>query len=436
MKKVISGLSREYKYIPIVLPILILAALIYRYSVNVPVTDQYEMIPLFQKLDHGTLTFANLWAQHNEHRILFPSTYLLILARLTHWNIRAELISSFFIALGSFSALLLMLKRMKLTPLTTVCVAVAISFLFFSPIQQENWLWGWQIEWFMCIAAVLWSIYFLSKITQRIDKYFITAICFAIFASYCLASGLLIWVAGLLALLILKASNKQYAVWSFAGAIATFLYYWHYINPPGEPSKKVFIHQPINFVKYFVAYIGAPVSSNAYIASIVGMIILITAAACTYVLFKNKRLLKKYVVWLTLGFYIFLAGVVTAVGRLGLGLGGALSSRYTTFSVLFLISTIVILVGLLREKKLIIKSSVSAVSTLCVVMGVVGILVISSYYSGLQGMKTRSILYRYIKSCSQVEVPSHTCLYQIYFPSTTIALSRLNYLKQKHYAGY
>jgi len=420
----------------VLVPIIILVGLIHQYAVNVPVTDQYEMIPLFQKIDHGTLSFFDLWAQHNEHRVLFPTSYLLGLAKLTHWNIKAEIISSFFVSLFGFSAILLMIKKSRYSYLTTASIAVAASFLFFSPIQQENWLWGWQIEWFMCIAAVLWSIYFLSQVTRDSNKNLIAAIGFGVFASYCLASGPLIWPAGLLALAILKVRRKQYVTWSVTGAVAIFLYYLHYKSPVASPPKGDFISQPINFVKYFLAYLGSPVTSDSYGAVLVGALILLTAVICLIVLLKNRHLITKYVAWLTLGFYVLMSALATTVGRMGFGLAGALSSRYTTFSLLFLISTIVVAVGLLSEKKLIFRDSVRELSIIGVTMSAVGILIISSYYSGLQGMKSRSHLYRYIKSCSQAAVPDQACLYQIYFPSTQIALNRLDYLKQKHYGGY
>ena len=47
----------------------------------------------------GTLCFADFFAQHNEHRILFPRLIFFGLGRLTHWNIRAELFVSWFLAL-------------------------------------------------------------------------------------------------------------------------------------------------------------------------------------------------------------------------------------------------------------------------------------------------------------------------------------------------
>jgi hypothetical protein len=51
----------------------------------------------------GTLGFADFFAQHNQHRILFPRLIFFGLGRLTHWNIRAELFVSWFLALSGFS---------------------------------------------------------------------------------------------------------------------------------------------------------------------------------------------------------------------------------------------------------------------------------------------------------------------------------------------
>ena len=47
----------------------------------------------------GTLGFADFFAQHNEHRILFPRLIFFGLGRLTYWNVRFELFVTWFLAL-------------------------------------------------------------------------------------------------------------------------------------------------------------------------------------------------------------------------------------------------------------------------------------------------------------------------------------------------
>lgn len=42
------------------------------FGVNVVVRDQWEVATLFGELFSGTLSLADLWAPHNEHRFFFP----------------------------------------------------------------------------------------------------------------------------------------------------------------------------------------------------------------------------------------------------------------------------------------------------------------------------------------------------------------------------
>jgi hypothetical protein len=64
---------RVLQLLALVAPPIAIALLIDRYGVDVPITDQWNgMVPLFEELDAGTLDLGDFYAQHNEHRILFP----------------------------------------------------------------------------------------------------------------------------------------------------------------------------------------------------------------------------------------------------------------------------------------------------------------------------------------------------------------------------
>jgi hypothetical protein len=75
--------------------ILVPAALAYLYvhafGVNVVFADAWEMVPIFRKWSHNRLTFADLYAQHVEHRMFFPRVAELALGILTRYNNVAEM---------------------------------------------------------------------------------------------------------------------------------------------------------------------------------------------------------------------------------------------------------------------------------------------------------------------------------------------------------
>ena len=85
-----------------VLPILILFVFIKSFSVNVPVGDDWALLPFFDSLKSGTANFEIFFSQHNEHRIFFPRIIFAILAFSSGWNINVEIWFSFIISIVSF----------------------------------------------------------------------------------------------------------------------------------------------------------------------------------------------------------------------------------------------------------------------------------------------------------------------------------------------
>ncbi len=71
-------------------------------SKNVPYYDQWYFVPLLDSFHTGNVTFAALWEQHNEHRLVFPLLLMLAPASLTHWNVQAEIVFGVVLAIATF----------------------------------------------------------------------------------------------------------------------------------------------------------------------------------------------------------------------------------------------------------------------------------------------------------------------------------------------
>ncbi len=83
------------------LPVLAYFAFVNRYAVNVLLFDQWSDVALVEKAFSGHLSLGDLWAQHNENRILFPNLIVLALAYTTHLNIRTGQFISAVLLVGS-----------------------------------------------------------------------------------------------------------------------------------------------------------------------------------------------------------------------------------------------------------------------------------------------------------------------------------------------
>ncbi len=421
------------------IPPLHVAFLIRQYADNVPITDQYELIPIFEKIDRGILGFADLWRQHNEHRIFFPRSYQVLLGRLTHWDIRAEVVSSYLVSLVAFAALIVLIRRTGLPRGIEACACVAASVLFFSPVQYENWLWGWQFEWFLCVAAVLWTLVCLSGLptsahpTARLAA----GIACSVVATFSLGSGLLVWPVGVFLLFGLGATRTSKMAWSLCGVAAIGTYYFDYEAPPTHPSVTTVFEMPVESARFFLAYLGRPAAESLNVATVVGAIVL-SGFVVLCLLVRSRRVpeARQWAHWIALAAYVLLAAGATAVGRIGFGMAGALSSRYTAFSLLFWVSNIILLAAVVSSARAPARAR-AAVRASVVVLALCTLLpAVPSLASGLDGMRERSVYSAYVYQCTREAEPSEQCLYAVYFPSLPVARERLQYLKERGYGGY
>src|SRR4029453_3857858 len=61
-----------------VLPAGLLLGDIHSFAVNVPFMDDWQFVPLLEKAKEGTLSFQDLWAPHDEHRLLLPRMMIIV----------------------------------------------------------------------------------------------------------------------------------------------------------------------------------------------------------------------------------------------------------------------------------------------------------------------------------------------------------------------
>ena len=88
------------------IPVVAYFWFVHHYGVNAIWLDQWDDINLI-----GHPTFGNLWALHNENRILFPNLIVLILASTIHFNIHTEQYVSGVMLVAAVRLIILAQKR-------------------------------------------------------------------------------------------------------------------------------------------------------------------------------------------------------------------------------------------------------------------------------------------------------------------------------------
>ena len=138
------------------LPALCALQVIWTHWVAVPFWDEWDT-PGAQLASYyrGTLNFAELFSQHNEHRLLFPRLVWLPMAILAGWDVRHEMLLTLCLV-GLCSAGLYRLLHFSNGPAAGRALVFGLmNLLLFSPRQYETFLVGAQGQTFVPTFALI-----------------------------------------------------------------------------------------------------------------------------------------------------------------------------------------------------------------------------------------------------------------------------------------
>jgi hypothetical protein len=394
----------------VLLPCFLAIHFVRENSVNIPIWDQWEFVPLLSAFLERKPWIQLLIDFHNEHRIILPRVIFLVLAVITQWNVATEMyVNLFFVGI-----LLVVLSKLLKETGGHLFLMVPVSWLLFSLQQWENLLWGWQIAISMMLTASVVSIFCLSRV-RRNRYYTISAFISGVFASFSFMGGLCIWPVGLLQLLIMRARKSTCLTWFIGGALTIVFYFMGYRKPVDTPDVFIFLKNPVDFMKYIFAYLGSALSGDSFRQSLVygALVVLLFIFAIVIQRLRMKQW-KNVVPWVMIGLFSLLCGGMMGIGRLGYGIDQALSSRYISFSSLFLISTMILSVGAMvdlnqRRKNL-------TVIVLLVINMILSSGYINSYLSGeREGYYRKLVIGQFSRSLYHLENANDIELKMIYW---------------------
>ncbi|XZN92876.1 MAG: hypothetical protein ACM65M_08635 [Microcoleus sp.] len=328
-------------------PVLLLIGFVANFSVNVPIDDEWRLASFFAKIAGGNVTFNDVWALHSNHRIVFPKIMMAMLAFLSRWNINYPLCLSIglailtFVAIYKLSAIQLQNGGDNFWHLANILTCILVCSL----VQHENWLWGFQLAWFLvnfCFVAAVYCLILPKKISASIQISLAALFCFI--ASFSLAQGLLSWLAAIPAVMALEGNvaqkRKRLIVWMLLFVATCGIYSIDY-HPSRKTNIFALLHQPLVVIDYFLSLLGSPIVRLSGISALVGLIILASFLFLGCYFAKNMRQHHDSVPWLSLGLFSVISALFITVGRAQFGAVQALeSSRYTTNSILLLVALV------------------------------------------------------------------------------------------------
>ena len=378
--RMVESLKKLLPFCATLLPALVVAYILIKFSVNVPVLDQW-MTPgfLFKRIDEdGSIGISDLLSQHNESRLFFPRIFFFLLAYLTHWNVQYEILATFLMACQIAINIILILKKTIKSGEVIMFLAFVTGLLIFSLAQYENWMWGIQIVYFIPILCLTTGIVILHSNTSLSWK-IISLLLLSTFSTFSYSNGMLCWILfPLSSLLILqwkswRQRRSSILVWSVVALLNLGLYFWDYHKPLHHPSLTFAFMHPLQAWEFVFAFLGSPLSGGSMASAVVigkwtTLVFLLFGIIIWHA--RNKVLLKLSGGWITVATYAFLSAVITSVGRLGFGMNSALSTRYTTFSLYWYVALLGLL-GVITEHLITNSSNTSFLSKIIAISLVV-----------------------------------------------------------------
>jgi hypothetical protein len=378
-RRILGVVSWFFVLLPAALPYLYVRA----FGVNVVVADAWDMVLVFRKFSSGRLTFADLYAQHVEHRMFFPRGAELLLGLLTRYNNVAEMYLIVSCFLVTAAVLLLAFRREIGLPLIFF---VPVALLIFSFRQYENMLFGFQISFAFTQTFGVLALYLLSTSSRDAFRVhaFVAALGSATVASFSTAQGLLVWPAGFLGLLLgsVETSAKKIFVfiWGIVGVAEWVAYFVDYKTPQGHPPLLHALSHVGTATEYFLTLLGSALFWQQEHA-LAGGLVLVCLALGGFLATYGRGVLREHPFFISLLFYSLLILATITLGRAGMfGVWQATISRYTTFSVLAVASVYAMLAKMVFAR----RSSIGRTVVLIALFGTVLLSAGISYRNGIE----------------------------------------------------
>jgi hypothetical protein len=348
-----SGFSLLKKVM--VLNAIALLVFVLLFTVNVPVSDAWAIIPYFKNFN-----IIDLFRLHNEHCIFIPRLIYILLARLTHWNTLAETLTGLGFYLGSYFLIVRKyLKQGYSENNNTIFLLAVLSQM--TAINFENLILGWQLQITLCVFAVVYAFVLLDTSEPRIVRMFLSGLSLLV-AAFSFASGVFgIFIASIISLLNRKI--KPSVLMGLFGFVMAYIY----MVLSMQGARMVMFIGDRNIVRsgeFFFGYIGQSILPILSVEQpfIPGPLMLVGPVVVGGMLFTIILCLL-YFSWkawtrdMIFPFAMILFGLFNGfatVSRVGLlGVFGSQSSRYHIFSGLIFLGGVWLFVILKERLKLV-----------------------------------------------------------------------------------
>jgi hypothetical protein len=331
------------------LPVVLIIFLVLRYSVAIPMLDDWEMVPLVTKAHTGGLTFNDLFEQQQEARTFFPKLLFIVLSTGKYWDSRNEMMLSVLLCCLTALGIYQLAAKSGLSGRAKALAFLLGVLLIFSPAQHELWLLASGFASFVPALCIVWGLCVIRSRFSLATKFGLCA-GLAFFASFTLSNGLLAWGLTFPVLLATHGEprwKRWLGFWLLATAACAAIYFWHFQAPqdlpPFAPRKSI-----LDYWRYLAAFLGSGLgragNEHPLAVSITSGTVLLLGyfASLGHFIFRcrDREYCVRVAPWIALGGYSIGSGCLAALGRIEWGVAQALESRYVPFSLYLTVAMI------------------------------------------------------------------------------------------------
>ncbi len=307
--------------------------------------DQWQIINTLVR-SHGHPTLLDFWAQHNEHRIPTVRLFSLLDLFVFHGRNVSLLVEIFLFQLCHLVLFcIIVFQSSKMLWFTRLTLAGFFAYCFFSPLQMENFNWGFQIGFILTsfsatvsFAAAVWYSRQLALANGKAKLALAVCLLSAFVAEGSNSHGLITWpVLIFLSVALNFPLRTRWTTWVVgAVAIAIYMIGFDPQSPPGSYRRA--LSHPAELLKFGLTYLGNSwdrglPNNSAWLTAAEWITLLSIGATILLAIrcLRHRSLFSPLQIFL-IGNLLFGIGTVavTAVGRHRFGLEMAVSSRYQT----------------------------------------------------------------------------------------------------------
>lgn len=311
-----------------------------------PVLDQWdaEAHYLYKPWLEGTLSWSDLFAAHNEHRIFFTRLMDLVLFEINNkiWDSNLQMLVNAVLHTATLLTLVHLLTKLFNQQQKLLFFKLSLLFLIF-PVASSNMLWGFQSQFYFLLLFSIVFLYGIATFPPFTIKWWL-ALLVGLFCPLTLASGPITLLAGVILILVKSIFKQDDRKKSLASVILLLpiigiaIYY-----TPTITGHAVIKSQSIWQFIYAVLYaISWPLPRG------LGLIVYVPAFVFVYKKWQKRDVLNTNELFI-IGLLLFAVGQIFVLSYARASIIGA--TRYYDFYIVGVLANLAFLFKLISENK-------------------------------------------------------------------------------------